>query len=60
MDWQDGLKFLDKLVLGIIVGATLYFNSNVTIWREYIGTPKASDSTVFRTVPFNGQAKIFC
>ena len=58
---KDGLagwfKILGQVGLGIIVGATLYFNSNVTIWREYIGIPKASDTTI-RTVPFNGQEKI--
>jgi len=59
---RDGLagwlKVLGQIGLGIIVGATLYFNSNVTIWREYIGIPKASDPTV-RTVPFNGHEKHF-
>jgi phospho-N-acetylmuramoyl-pentapeptide-transferase len=59
---KDGLagwlKVLGQIGLGIIVGATLYFNNNVTIWREYIGTPKASDSTI-RTVPFNGKEKHF-
>jgi phospho-N-acetylmuramoyl-pentapeptide-transferase len=59
---KDGLagwlKILGQIGLGIIVGATLYFNNNVTIWREYIGTPKAGDATI-RTVPFNGQQKHF-
>lgn len=48
---KDGLagwfKILGQVGLGIIVGATLYFNSNVKVWREYIGTPSTSDSTVF-------------
>ena len=38
---KDGLagwfKILGQVGLGIIVGATLYFNSNVKIWREYQG-----------------------
>jgi len=59
---KDGLagwlKILGQIGLGIIVGATLYFNSNVTIWREYIGTPRAGDTTI-RTVPFNGKEKHF-
>jgi len=59
---KDGLagwlKVLGQIGLGIIVGATLYFNNNVTIWREYIGTPKANDSTI-RTIPFNGKEKHF-
>ena len=59
---KDGLagwlKVLGQIGLGIIVGATLYFNNNVTIWREYIGTPRTNDST-FRQVPFNGKEKYF-
>jgi phospho-N-acetylmuramoyl-pentapeptide-transferase len=43
---KDGLagwfKILGQVGLGIIVGATLYFNHNVTIWREFIGTPQAA------------------
>ncbi|MBM3416486.1 MAG: phospho-N-acetylmuramoyl-pentapeptide-transferase [Bacteroidetes bacterium] len=39
---KDGLagwfKILGQVGLGILVGATLYFNSNVKIWREYVGT----------------------
>lgn len=59
---KDGLagwfKILGQIGLGIIVGATLYFNSNVKIWREYIGTPKTMDST-FKTVMFNGRERHF-
>ena len=59
---SDGLagwfKIFGQVMLGIVVGATLYFNPNVKIWREYQGTPSASDSTVItRTV--NGQEKYF-
>ena len=59
---KDGLagwfKILGQVGLGIIVGATLYFNSNVKIWREFIGTPASKDSTVFaKTV--NGQTKYY-
>lgn len=46
---KDGLagwfKILGQVGLGIIVGATLYFNSNVKIWREFIGTPSRNDTT---------------
>src|SRR5215211_3612238 len=46
----DGLagwfKILGQVGLGIIVGATLYFNSNVKIWREYQGVPRSGDSTI--------------
>jgi len=59
---KDGLagwfKVLGQIGLGVIVGATLYFNSNVKIWREYIGTPKFKDSTL-RTVVFNGRERYF-
>jgi phospho-N-acetylmuramoyl-pentapeptide-transferase len=59
---KDGLagwfKILGQVGLGIIVGATLYFNSNVKIWREYIGTPKTKDSTI-RTIMFNGRQRYF-
>jgi phospho-N-acetylmuramoyl-pentapeptide-transferase len=59
---KDGLagwfKILGQVGLGIIVGATLYFNSNVKIWREYIGTPKNIDSTI-KTITFNGRQRYF-
>jgi phospho-N-acetylmuramoyl-pentapeptide-transferase len=54
----DGLagwfKILGQVGLGITVGATLYFNSEVVIWREYSGKNPQADSTVF-TKTFNGQ-----
>jgi phospho-N-acetylmuramoyl-pentapeptide-transferase len=59
---KDGLagwfKIMGQVGLGIIVGATLYFNSNVKIWREFIGTPAANDSTVFAK-EVNGKIKYF-
>ncbi len=59
---KDGLaawfKILGQVGLGITVGAVLYFNGHVTIWREYIGTPKEGDTTVIaRTV--NNRTKYF-
>ena len=45
-------------MLGIVVGATLYFNPNVKIWREYQGVPAAGDTTVI-TAKFNNQVKYF-
>ncbi|MES1216124.1 MAG: phospho-N-acetylmuramoyl-pentapeptide-transferase [Bacteroidota bacterium] len=59
---KDGLagwfKILGQVGLGIFVGATLYFNSNVKIWREYQGARNVNDSTqLVRTV--NGKEKIF-
>ncbi|MBK5270898.1 MAG: phospho-N-acetylmuramoyl-pentapeptide-transferase, partial [Bacteroidia bacterium] len=59
---RDGLagwfKILGQVGLGIFVGATLYFNSNVKIWREYQGARNTADTTqIIRTV--NGKEKIF-
>ncbi|HWC53368.1 MAG TPA: phospho-N-acetylmuramoyl-pentapeptide-transferase [Chitinophagaceae bacterium] len=51
-------KILGQIGLGIIVGATLYFNSNVKIWREFIGTPAATDTTVIAK-QVNGRTKYF-
>ena len=61
---RDGLagwfKILGQVGLGIIVGATLYFNSNVKIWREYVGTEQAAaaDPTL-KKVEVNGKTKYF-
>ena len=59
---DDGLagkfKIMGQVILGIIVGATLYFNPNVKIWREYIGTPKAGDTTII-TRQVNNEPKHF-
>ena len=59
---KDGLagwfKILGQVGLGITVGAVLYFNNDVRIWREYQGTPAAGDTTVMtRTV--NNRTKHF-
>lgn len=58
---DDGLaawfKVFGQIGLGIIVGATLYFNSNVVIWREYQGTPAANLEHHKRTI--NNKEKIF-
>lgn len=40
---SDGLagrfKIFGQVMLGVVVGATLYFNDNVIIWREFQGVP---------------------
>src|SRR5215203_645383 len=59
---KDGLagwfKILGQVGLGIFVGATLYFNDDVTMWREYQGAPQAGDTTVFcKTI--NNRQKCF-
>lgn len=59
---KDGLagwfKILGQVGLGILVGATLYFNSDVKIWREYVGDNPRSDSTVFEK-QINGKTRYF-
>jgi phospho-N-acetylmuramoyl-pentapeptide-transferase len=61
---RDGLagwfKILGQVGLGILVGATLYFNSDVKIWREYVGTvesAKAEPDAFGKVV--NGKTKYF-
>ncbi|MFI5156268.1 MAG: phospho-N-acetylmuramoyl-pentapeptide-transferase [Chitinophagales bacterium] len=60
---KDGLagwfKILGQVVLGFVVGATLYFNSNTKVWREYVGTTKPSDTTGIKTVILDGKEKLF-
>lgn len=59
---KDGLagwfKILGQVGLGITVGAVLYFNSDVKIWREYQGIPPAGDST-FHKREVNNRVKYF-
>lgn len=59
---KDGLagwfKIIGQVGLGIIVGATLYFNGDVKIWREYVGNVPTADESVFKK-EVNGQAKYF-
>jgi phospho-N-acetylmuramoyl-pentapeptide-transferase len=47
---SDGLagrfKIFGQVMLGIVVGATLYFNPNVKVWREYQGVPREGDTSV--------------
>lgn len=61
---KDGLagwfKILGQVGLGILVGATLYFNSDVKIKREYIGKiPPADKSIVVISDTVNGKLKHF-
>ena len=58
----DGLagwfKILGQVGLGLTVGATLYFNTETVIWREYRGKNPAADSTVFAKT-FNGKTHYY-
>ncbi|HEX6191439.1 MAG TPA: phospho-N-acetylmuramoyl-pentapeptide-transferase [Chitinophagaceae bacterium] len=59
---KDGLagwfKIMGQVGLGITVGAVLYFNSSVTIWREYQGDYNPNDKTQHQRV-VNGVRKTF-
>jgi phospho-N-acetylmuramoyl-pentapeptide-transferase len=58
---KDGLagwfKILGQVVLGFVVGATLYFNSHTKVWREYVGQSKPTDTTGIKTVILEGKEK---
>lgn len=62
---KDGLagwfKILGQVVLGFVVAATLLFNSNTNVWREYTGTALPADTSNMKIhrVQFDGQTKIF-
>jgi phospho-N-acetylmuramoyl-pentapeptide-transferase len=60
---KDGLagwfKIFGQVGLGIIVGSVLYFNSNVKIWREFVGTPVPTDTSQFFQKQVNGRTKYF-
>src|SRR5579872_3685991 len=51
---KDGLagwfKVLGQVVLGIVVGSTLYFNSNTKVYREYVGQAQPTDTTGLKYV----------
>jgi phospho-N-acetylmuramoyl-pentapeptide-transferase len=59
---KDGLagwfKILGQVGLGLFVALTLYFNSDVQIWREYQGNYNPQDSTQ-RRIPLNGKQKVY-
>jgi phospho-N-acetylmuramoyl-pentapeptide-transferase len=50
----DGLagkfKIFGQIMLGIVVGATLYFNPNVKIWREYVGATDSQRSEMLQPI----------
>jgi phospho-N-acetylmuramoyl-pentapeptide-transferase len=61
---NDGLagwfKVLGQVGLGILVGATLYFNSEVKIWREYVGKIPPADANIMPIEKqVNGRTKYF-
>jgi phospho-N-acetylmuramoyl-pentapeptide-transferase len=60
---KDGLagwfKILGQVVLGLVVGATLYYNGNTKVWREYVGQTRLSDTTGLnlKVVTLDGKEK---
>jgi phospho-N-acetylmuramoyl-pentapeptide-transferase len=60
---KDGLagwfKVLGQVVLGVVVGFTLYFNSNTRVWREYVGTTKPADASILRIVKLDAKERWF-
>jgi phospho-N-acetylmuramoyl-pentapeptide-transferase len=60
---KDGLaawfKILGQVMLGIVVGSTLYFNSNTNVWREYVGETTPADTTGYKVVRLDGKARYF-
>lgn len=57
---KDGLagwfKVFGQVALGITVGATLWFNSNVKTWREYVGNNPPPDAHYWEN---NGVKRVF-
>ena len=60
---KDGLagwfKVLGQVVLGLVVGYTLYFNSNTRVWREYVGQTLPSDTTGRKEVTLDKEKRFF-
>jgi len=60
---KDGLagwfKILGQVVLGLVVAATLYFNGNTKVWREYVGQTRPTDTTGIKVVVMDGREKLF-
>lgn len=59
---KDGLagwfKIGGQVVLGFVVAATLLFNNNTKVWREYSGDVKPGDRNV-KTIILDGKPKYF-
>jgi phospho-N-acetylmuramoyl-pentapeptide-transferase len=60
---KDGLagwfKVLGQVVLGLVVGATLYFNSNTMVYREYVGQTAPTDTVGWKTITLGKEKKLF-
>jgi phospho-N-acetylmuramoyl-pentapeptide-transferase len=60
---KDGLagwfKVLGQVVLGIVVGSTLYFNSNTPVYREFVGQTIPADTTGWKQITLGKETKLF-
>lgn len=60
---SDGLagrfKIFGQVMLGIIVGATLYFNQNVVVKREVVGITVPNPATKYDTITVDGKKRVF-
>jgi phospho-N-acetylmuramoyl-pentapeptide-transferase len=60
---KDGLagwfKVLGQVVLGLVVGITLYFNSNTMVYREFVGQTPPADTTNWKTITLGKETKLF-
>src|SRR5882762_10329946 len=60
---KDGLagwfKVLGQVVLGLVVGATLYFNSNTMVYREYVGQTAPTDTVGWKTITLGKEKRLF-
>ncbi|WP_207514455.1 phospho-N-acetylmuramoyl-pentapeptide-transferase [Longitalea luteola] len=60
---KDGLagwfKILGQVVLGFVVAATLLFNNNTKVWREFTGATAPTETSNYREINFDGKVKKF-
>ncbi len=43
----------------MVVGATLYFNTNTKVWREYVGTSRPTDTVGLKVVTLEKEKRLF-
>ncbi len=65
MDWQAGFKIFGQVMLGIIVGATLYFTPSVVVKREVqagavLGPKERATKFEYRSYKWQNNNLCFC